>query len=224
MQFCIVLMMRRSGNMKHLLYIIIFLSVGPILMAQSAPNTVRLSKEGGYMEMIIDGCDTTFVTSIEAVSISSPRTFDTNEEYLRYLKYKRYAAKVYPYAKQAIRIHRETEFVTRNMSKKQRRKHLRRLNRELKREFSDKLKKLTKTQGKILVEMIEKEIDIPLYYFIKDVRNGLTATKWSTLSGLYGYKLKEGYIEGQDPILDAVLQDLDISYDIELNIPEDFED
>jgi hypothetical protein len=101
---------------------------------------------------------------------------------------------------------------------------MRRLNRELKEEFQDPLKKLTKTQGKILVEMIEKEIDVPLYFLIKDVRNGFTATKWSTLSKLYGYDLKEGYIEGKDPIMDAVLQDLDVSYDIITSLPDELED
>jgi len=69
-------------------------------------------------------------------------------------------------------------------------------------------------QGMILIKMIERELDIPMYYLIKDLRNGLTATYWSTMGKLFGHDLKEGYKEGQDPILDAVLRDMNISYEI----------
>jgi hypothetical protein len=66
----------------------------------------------------------------------------------------------------------------------------------------------------ILIKMIERELDTPVYFLIKDLRNGLTATYWSTMGSLFGHDLKEGYHEGQDSILDAVLQDMDISYDV----------
>ncbi|HMR44139.1 MAG TPA: hypothetical protein PKC40_09905, partial [Saprospiraceae bacterium] len=37
---------------------------------------------------------------------------------------------------------------------------------------------------------------------------------WSTMGWFYGHQLKEGYIIGQDPILDIVLEDFDVSYSI----------
>ncbi len=75
------------------------------------------------------------------------------------------------------------------------------------------MKSLSRTQGKILVKMIEYELETPLYDLLKGVRNGMTASKWQMVGKLFGYDLKTGYIPGEDPILDAVLQDFDISYD-----------
>ena len=92
-----------------------------------------------------------------------------------------------------------------------------RLQKKLKKEFKDPLKKLTKTQGKILIEMIERELDTPFHTLVKNLRGGFTAGYWNTLGKMYGYNLKEGYIPGKDPILDAVLNDFDISYTVSRN-------
>ena len=73
---------------------------------------------------------------------------------------------------------------------------------------------MTKTQGKILIEMIERELNTPFHSLVKDLRGGITAGYWQTLGKFYGYDLKEGYIPGEDPILDAVLKDFDISYTV----------
>ena len=199
-------------------FMFIFLMTGSLvatLSGQQAPNVEEPVDYENVKEMRIDGKDTLVLAQLDAISISSPRTFASKEEYDKYQRYKYYASKVYPYAAEAIRIFKETEYVTSNMKKKHRRKHIKKLQKELKTEFKKPLKNLTKTQGKILMKMIEKELDTPMYFLIKDLRNGLTATYWSTLGKLYGYKMKEGYVRGKDPILDAVLDDLDISYEIE---------
>ena len=74
------------------------------------------------------------------------------------------------------------------------------------------MKNLTRTQGKILIKMIEKELDTPFYTLLKDLRGGFTATYYNEFGKFYGYQLKDGYIPGEDSILDAVLYDFNISY------------
>lgn len=207
-------------TIKAIGLILVFICIGWTLSAQIAPNVEDATKDKNLQETIIENGDTLVLATLDAVSISSPRTFSSPEEYEKYQRYKYYASKVYPYAADAIRIFRETEFVTRNMKKKQRKKHIKRLQKELKQEFKKPLKNLTKTQGKILMKMIEKELDTPMYFLIKDLRNGMTATYYSTLGKLYGYKMREGYIRGQDPILDAVLDDLDISYEVKTDLED----
>jgi len=148
------------------------------------------------------------------VSVSSPREFESDEDYKLYRKYRYYAPKVYPYAVEAIRIFRETEHVTATMKPRKQKKHYRRLQKELKKEFEEPLRKLSKTQGYILVKMIERETDRPMHDLIKELRGGLTATYWSTMGKMFGHELKNGYIEGENPILDIVLQDYDISHEV----------
>ncbi len=158
--------------------------------------------------------DTMLISDMDEVFVSSPRHFDDMDEYIRYMKYRRYATKVYPYAVEAIKIFREVEHLTKTMKKRQRKKHIKRLHKQLKKEFTGPLKNLSKTQGKILIKMIEKELDTPFYKLIKSLRGSFSAAYWNSVSRLYGYRLKEGYIEGKDKILDAVLYDLDISHKI----------
>jgi hypothetical protein len=158
--------------------------------------------------------DTILLATLDDITLTSPRSFESREDYLKYMKYRRYAVVVFPYAREAIRIFRETERATQELNKRKSKRYIRKLQKELKEEFEDKLKQLTRTQGYILVKMIEKELDTPMYDLVKDLRNGLTASYWNTFSSFYGYSLKDGYIEGEDPILDSVLQDFDISYDL----------
>lgn len=148
------------------------------------------------------------------VSITALRSFKNKADRIRYHRYKRYAVKVYPYAVKAIKIFREVEVATATMKNRKRRKYIRKLQKDYEREFKEPLKRLTKTQGKILIKMIEKELDDDFYNLLKGLRGGLNARVWQTAGKFYGYNLKDGYVKGEDPILDAVLGDLNISYEI----------
>ncbi len=184
------------------------------LFAQFDERKEKLEINGEIVTALITETDTFIIADLEPVSISSPRSFKNHDEYKRYLLYRRYANFVYPYAKDAIRIFRETEHVTQTMSKRKRKKHIKRLQKELKKEFKDPMKNLTRTQGKILIKMIEKELNTPFYDLLKSLRGGFTATYYNEFGKFYGYRLKEGYTPGKDPILDAVLYDFNISYSL----------
>ena len=187
---------------------------GPLFAQKKAGKpTIR---DGLVTVVVGDDGDSIFVANnLPEVSLSSPRKFKSREEYTRYRRYLRYAATVYPYAKEAIRIFREVEFATNNMKKRKRKKHVKKLQKELKEEFEEPLKKLSKTQGKILVKMIERETGKSMFQLIKSLRGGLTAHYWSTMSRFWGYRLKKPYKKGDDPILDVVLKDFNISYKME---------
>lgn len=195
--------------MKYILSIgIIFFSI-----FQLSAQTSRVTINGKVLPyMVDDNGDTLILARLDGVTVSSFREFKNRDEYNQYNRYRRYAAKVYPYAVDAIRIFREVEAETQSLKKKRhKKKFIREKQKELEREFEAPLKNLTKTQGKVLIKMIEKELDVPLYKLIKELRSGFTATKWHTVGKFYGHNLRKGYIVGEDPIMDAVLNDMDIS-------------
>lgn len=165
--------------------------------------------------MITETGDTLIMEKLDDISITSLRKFKTPEDYSKYMRFKRYAAIVYPYAKEAIKIFKETEYATETMNKRKRKKHIKRLQEELKVKFEEPLSRLTKLQGKILIKMIERELDKNMFTLIKSLRGKIAAFYWHNASKLYSYDLKEGYQEGKYEILDAVLQDFDISYRIQ---------
>lgn len=168
-----------------------------------------------YRAFITENGDTLIMANIDEVIVTANRSFASDDEYKKYLKFRRYAQLVYPYAKEAIRIFRETEYASQHLSKKDKKKKLKELDKQLTKEFEEPLSGLTKLQGKILIKMIEKELDQNMYDLIKGVKGGFTAFYWHNFSKLYSYDLKEGYQPGAYPILDAVLDDFDVSYRIE---------
>lgn len=214
--------------MRYLLFLIFCLFSLSLLGQDEAVDTTEVEcvdeepemfptiVEGRVMTaMITETGDTLIMAELDDISITSLRTFKSDEDYKKYMKFKRYAAYVYPYAKQAIRIFREMEVATAELNNRKRKKHIKKLQDELRKEFETPLTKMTKLQGKIMMKMIEKELNTPMYDLIKNLRGGFSASYWNNIGKLYSYDIKEGYIYGKYEILDAVLNDFDISYKIE---------
>ena len=193
--------------------VLLTLAVSFGLSAQDTSKVIKL--DGEVVTAKVEHGDTLIVAKLDEATVTSFQTFNSDTEYRRYLKYRRYAAHVYPYAVESIRLFRKVEEETAGMKKRKRKKHIKHLHKDLKEDFTDPLKDLSRTQGKILIKMIEYELDTPMYYLLKDLRSGFQAVKWQTVGKLYGYDLKEGYIHGDDPILDAVLNDFDISHELD---------
>ena len=167
-----------------------------------------------YSALVKDG-DTIILADLDYVNISSPRKFNSRDEYVRYYRYKRYAAIVYPYAVEAVKLFKNIEYDTRDMKRRKRKKYIKGIQKDYETNFEEPLKKLTKMQGKILIKMIERELDTNMFSLVKSVKGKFAAFYWNQFSKLYGYRLKTGYHKGENSILDIVLQDFDIEYDPE---------
>jgi hypothetical protein len=205
-----VLSIEMKKNIQTIL-LLIFIG-GTQVIAQTNTKEERVEINGQVMTALITGGDTLIMANLEDVSITSPRSFDNLEEYRKYMYYRKCANKVYPYAREAIKIFREMEEATSDLNNRKRKKHVRQLQKQLKDEFSDPLKKLTRIQGSILVKMIENELDTPMHSLLKELKGSFSAGYWNQISKIYGYDLKRGYVVGDDPIMDALLQDFDVSY------------
>ncbi|MBK6701866.1 MAG: DUF4294 domain-containing protein [Saprospiraceae bacterium] len=163
--------------------------------------------------LVIDG-DTLVIANLELISVTAPREFDYTEDRDRYSKYRRYAAIVYPYAVQGLRIYKQLEKESEGKSKREKRKMIKEISGRLKDEFEEPLKNLTRTQGLILTKMMERALNKPFYEIIKELKGGFTAMYWNQLGKMYDYHLKDEYRVGKDPILDAVLEDFDVLKDL----------
>jgi hypothetical protein len=200
--------------MKHLLSIALFVLSATWLQelhAQVTYDTTIVYTDGRVMRVRITGNDTFVVASIPEVVIKSPPVFANDEQYRQYMRYRRYAVDVLPYAIEAIKLYRKYERETVGMNRGQAKRYAKQMQKTVKEDFTDHLKDMSRTQGKVLVKMIERHLDTEMYTVLRDVRGSFTATKWQTIGKLYGYDLKEGYMPGKDPILDLVLRDFEIN-------------
>ena len=196
-----------------LLFFNTLLAIDAFGQQEAIYDTTIVHHDGRVMRIRIEGNDTIVVATIPEVVIKAPPVFSDDEEYRQYMRYRRYAMDVLPYAIEAIRMYRQYEEETTGMKSGKARKYARSVQQDAKNEFVDPLKNLSRTQGKILVKMIERHLNTPMYDILKDVRGGFNAMKWQTVGKLYGYDLKEGYTPGEDRILDMILNDFEITVD-----------
>lgn len=211
-------MINKSFTMRFLLAVLVFVHMSNVSAQVQTPagDETKIFVDGKiYSAYITPDGDTLILADLDKLQITALRKFNSDDDYRKYMRFRQYAQIVFPYAKEAIRIFRELEYASNHLSKRQQKKRIKELEKELSEEFEEPLKNLTKLQGKIMIKMIEKETGKPMYELIKNMKGGFSAFYWNAFSKLYSYELKEGYNKGQYPILDAVLQDFDVSYRIE---------
>ncbi len=144
---------------------------------------------------IVDG-DTVPVVILDEVNVSAYRIVKRGE-FRRMQRLIRYVKKVYPFAKLAgIKLKEYNEILLQVEDKKERKKILKQAEKDLQEEFGDELRKLTFSQGKILIKLIDRETGDSSFDLVKDLRGGFTAFFYQTFARLFGYNLKTKYDPG----------------------------
>jgi hypothetical protein len=191
-----------------------FISVLSAHAQSEAPGYIYQNADGTYLmaAYILPNNDTIIHAQLREVEVVSMRSFANAAEYKRLEKYKYYAPMVVPYAVEAVKTYRALEVATRDGSRRDRKKHISDLQDKMDDKFKEQLKKLTRTQGFLLIEMIERELHMSFFDLVKDVKGGFSAFYWNEFGKVYGYQLKEAYTRGKDPLLDGILDQYDLSY------------
>ena len=100
----------------------------------------------------------------------------------------------YPYAKATAKIINELNIKLKNISSEsERKKIIKSREKELKKEFSDKLTKLSVYQGKILMKLIYRETNNNCFQLIKEFKGSFNAYFWQSIAILFGSNLKQSY-------------------------------
>ena len=115
-------------------------------------------------------------------------------EQLSYIRLQRKVNKVYPFAQKAkTQLQEIEEDLMYAESKKEKRRISKLHDSWLRDNFTEDLKKLTRSEGRILIKLIHYKTGISSYDLIKKYRNGLTALLWQKLAKLYDGNLKTTY-------------------------------
>ncbi len=156
---------------------------------------------------------------LEPVIVFQPLKFDSKEDRYRYYILKRKTLKVYPYAKLASdRLEKLNDTLSSIKKKSKRRKYTRKLQKYIEGEFSDELKKLTRTEGQILVKLIYRQTGSTAFDLVKELRNGWRAFWYNTTASLFKISLKEVYDPDnihEDYLIEDILQRAFISGGLE---------
>ena len=120
--------------------------------------------------------------------------FKTEEDRNRYLILKYRVKKVYPYAKLAAeelqRINKVLDTLPNNRQKK---KYTKKIQEETENKFSQELKKLSRSQGRILIKLIYRQTGASAFNLVKELRSGWRAFWYNNTAWFYDLSLKSIY-------------------------------
>jgi hypothetical protein len=120
----------------------------------------------------------------------------------------------YPYAKAAGKVMNEINAKLANVTdKKQRKAIIKSREKDLKREFADKLTNLSVYQGKVLMKLIYRETGNNCYEIISEYKGGFTAAMYQTVAILFGSSLRQNYdATNGDKAMESIVKDVERMY------------
>ena len=115
--------------------------------------------------------------------------------------------KVYPIAKTAKYKLDETERHLMTLEDKQaQRDYIKQVERELKAEYTPVLRRMTFSQGRILIKLIDRETNRTSYELVKQLRGSFSAFFWQSIARIFGANLKMHYDkDGEDKVLEQLI-------------------
>ena len=133
--------------------------------------------------------------------------FRNKREAARYWKLVRDVKRTLPYAKLVYDTLIETyEYMETLPDDKARQAHLKRMEKELFEEYKPELKKLSLSQGKLLIKLIDRECNQSSYHLLKAYLGSFRAGFWNIFAGLFGASLKTEYDPtGKDALTERVV-------------------
>ncbi len=178
------------------IYISIFIFSFTSIYAQVDTESLEKQKDSTeIMYYIVEG-DTIAreMINLDEVYLLKKVKFMSEDDRRRYLILRRKTRKVYPYAKLAAeRLTTMTERLRTIEKKSDRKRYTKQVQNYIEGEFSEKLKKLTHTEGQILVKLIHRQTGRTAYDLVKELRTGWRAFWYNTTASLFEISLKEEY-------------------------------
>jgi hypothetical protein len=152
--------------------------------------------------------DTIPLTYLPVVDVFGEFDPESAERLRRYLKLRRDVIRAYPYAKlAAMQLKYVNDSIPKIKNKRKQKKFIRETEKDLKEQFSNDLKKLTRSQGYILIKLIDRETGETSYELVKELRGSLKAFFWQSVARLFGSDMKAEYDpEGEDATIESIVQ------------------
>ena len=163
-------------------------------------------------KLIIIAGDSIMQSSIalEEAYVFGRLKFSSYDEKLRYYILRRKTHKVYPYAKLAaerlVELNDSLKYIKKNRKRK---RYTKKIQKYIEEEFSEELKKLTRTEGQILVKLIYRQTGTTAFDLVKELRSGWRAFWYNTTAKLFKISIKEEFHPDQieeDYLIEDILQ------------------
>jgi len=185
-----------------------------VLVFAAVMKTSAQEEDSLIMMGIIQNGDTIIHRNIPEIMVIPQIDFKNPRHERRYNRYVEKVKKVYPYARLAGEMLAEYEPKYLALEEdRDRRRMMKDLEQELLDEYKDDLKRMTISEGRILLKLIDRETSKTSYTLIKDFRGGVPAVFWQGIARLFGGDLKAEYDPaGEDRVLEQIVTMIEIGY------------
>lgn len=138
--------------------------------------------------------DSIEVIIMPELPVYPPLKFKSKRQLQRYNKLVRNVKRTLPYAKLVnIKILQTYEQLEKLPTKKQRDAYMKQVEKELKRDYTPVMKKLTYAQGKLLIKLIDRECNQSSYHIVQAFFGSFKAGFYQSFAWLFGASLKKEY-------------------------------
>ena len=190
------------------------------LLSQAILGQEKLTAE----QMLAEMDDPTFVPTVKVgkvlhegdsiqymemnnVYVYPQLTFKNKKQAESYMRLVKNVKTVLPIAKQARQMLIETtEYIETLPDKKSKDEHIKRVEQDIFKTYKPKMKKLTYSQGKLLIKLIDRECHSSSYDVIQAFMGPIRAGFWQVFAWGFGASLKKGYDpKGVDRLTERVV-------------------
>lgn len=155
---------------------------------------------------LFDG-DSIMYMEMSNVYVYPPPSFKNKRQQVRYMRLVRNVKTVLPIAKEVNQIIIETyEYLQTLPDDESRKAHMKKVEKSIFKEYKPRMKKLTYSQGKLLIKLIYRECNSSSYDILRAFLGPVRAGFWQAFSSVFGASLRKEYDpDGVDRLTERVV-------------------
>jgi hypothetical protein len=192
------------GKVKWFLWVVFVLCALEGYAQQIKMNTIPADVQRAYIET---NGDTVAIVHLRDVYVYPEIRFKNKREQEKYTRLVRDVKRTLPYARLIYDTLIETyEYMETLPNEKSKEKHLKLMEKELFKQYKPELRKLTFSQGKLLIKLVDRECNQSSYNILKAYLGSFRAGFWNLFAGMFGVSLKSEYDpKGDDALTERIV-------------------
>lgn len=199
------------ASMKIYSYIVALFVVMFLVSEKAYSQEKDSTKVYMYPTVMYEGERIMYV-KLREVFIYPKLVFKNEKQRREYNKLVYNVKKVYPIAREVNKIIIETyEYLQTIEDKKERSRHIKRVEKSLKEQYTPIMKKLTFSQGKILIKLVDRENNQTSYEIVKAFIGSFRAGFYQAFASMLGASLKKKYDpDGEDAMIERIVTEIEM--------------
>lgn len=207
--------------MKRVMFIFLALAVflppvfgqeEPDSLSGELPETYTLKTQWyRYKDPVIEDGDTMWVYLLPEVPVYAPMVFKNERQRQSFNRLVYNVKKVLPLAQEVNMLITETyEILEQLPDKKSKEAHIRAVEKDIKETYTPRMKKLTYSQGKLLIKLVDRECNQSSYEIVQAFFGPAKAAFYQVFAWTFRASLKKEYDpEGDDRLIERVVRQVE---------------